>query len=137
MFFHVTSAAGANRNGYGVLLAFDCEGRRRGTFSSDGRIIDPRGLAVDEREGLLSSNSGADRVLALDPDGKVIRDTGPIAALNPGGGNFGPDGPVLRRTTIMAFPAALDAAGEHALPPGVVLFPRGFAFGHDGQLFLA
>jgi hypothetical protein len=141
MFFLVTSAVGANGNGYGALLAFDRDGGRRGTFSGDGRIIDPRGLAVDEREELLFPNSGADRVLALDPDGKVTEDTGPIVALNPGGGNFGPDGQHFVRLrnarTIMAFPAAIDTAGEHAVPPDVVLFPRGFAFGHDGRLFLA
>jgi hypothetical protein len=28
----VTSAAGANRNGYGALLAFDLDGRTLGTF---------------------------------------------------------------------------------------------------------
>jgi hypothetical protein len=37
----------------------------------------------------------------------------------------------------MAFSIALDETGEHLLPPGIVPFPRGFAFGHDGQLFLA
>jgi len=37
----------------------------------------------------------------------------------------------------MAFSTTLDATGEHLLPPGIVPFPRGFAFGHDGQLFLA
>ncbi|MGC2783807.1 MAG: hypothetical protein WA397_08225, partial [Roseiarcus sp.] len=40
---------------------------------------------------LLFLNS-ADRVLALDQAGKVVRDTGVIAGLNPGGGTFGPDG---------------------------------------------
>src|ERR1700685_4412833 len=39
--------------------------------------------------------------------------------------------------TIMAFSTRLDAAGEYSLPPGIVPFPRGFAFGRDGQLFLA
>lgn len=72
---------------------------------------------------------------------KVIRDTGPIEGLNPGGGNFGPDGRYyvgLRGVrTIMAFPTGLDAAGQHVLPPGIVPFPRGFAFGHDSRLFLA
>jgi hypothetical protein len=38
---------------------------------------------------------------------------------------------------MMAFPLGLDAAGEHVLPPGIVPFPRGFAFGRDGRLFLA
>ena len=88
----VTSAAGANGNGYGTLLAFELNGRPLGAFSDDSRIADPRGLAVDRDEGLLFLNSGTDRVLALDPNGNVVRDSGPIEGLNPGGGNFGPDG---------------------------------------------
>ncbi len=55
------------------------------------RKLDPRGLAVDRKQGLLFLNSGADRVLALDRNGNVVRDTGPIEDLNPGGGNFGRD----------------------------------------------
>jgi hypothetical protein len=39
--------------------------------------------------------------------------------------------------TIIAFSVALDATGEYVFPPGIVPFPRGFAFGHDGRLFLA
>jgi len=78
--------------------------------------------------------------LAISPDGRVVRDTGRIEGLNPGGGNFGPGGRYfvgLRSThTIMAFSTILDA-GEHLFPPGIVPFPRGFAFGHHGQLFLA
>lgn len=136
----VTSAAGANGDGYGALLAFR-DGRPLGIFSEDGRIADPRGLAVDHDDGLLYLNSGADRVLALGRDGKVVRDSGPIEGLNPGGGNFGRDGRYyvgLRSArTIMAFSAALDAAGQPVLPPGIVPFPRGFAFGRDGRLFLA
>jgi hypothetical protein len=88
----VTSAAGANGNGYGALLAFDLDGRPLGFFSNDSRIADPRGLAVDAKERLLFLNSGADRVLALDPNGRNVRDTGSIEGLNPGGGNIGPDG---------------------------------------------
>jgi hypothetical protein len=141
MLLLVTSAAGADGNGYGALLAFDRDGRPLGAFSTDGRIADPRGLAVDREAGLLLLNGSADRILALDRDGTVVRDTGPIDGLNPGGGNFGPDGRYyvgLRSArTIMAFPAGLDASGEHILPPGVVPFPRGFAFGRDGRLFLA
>src|SRR3984885_5215105 len=137
----VTSASGASGNGFGALLAFESDGRLRGTFIDDGRIADPRGLAVDSKEDLLFLNSGADRVLAISSDGRVVRDTGRIEGLNPGGGNFGPDGRYfvgLRSTrTIMAFSTTLDAAGEHLLPAGIVPFPRGFAFGHDGQLFLA
>src|SRR5271169_5822703 len=141
MFILVTSAAGVNGNGFGALLAFEPIGLQRGIFVVDDRIADPRGLAVDSKEDLLFLNSGADRVLAISSDGRVVRDTGRIEGLNPGGGNFGPDGRYfvgLRSThTVMAFSTTLDAAGEHLFPPGIVPFPRGFAFGHDGQLFLA
>jgi DNA-binding beta-propeller fold protein YncE len=137
----VTSAAGANGNGYGTLLAFDLNGRPLGAFSDDSRISDPRGLAVHQDEGLLFLNSGANRVLALDSHGRVVRESGPIEGLNPGGGNFGPDGRyyvgVRSARTIMAFSIRLGPTGENVLPPGIVPFPRGFAFGHDGRLFLA
>ena len=137
----VTSASGANGNGYGALLAFAGDGKPLGTFSDDARIVDPRGLAVDPTEELLFLNSGANRVLALDRNGKVIRDTGAIDGLNPGGGNFGPDGRYyvgLRSTrTVMALSTDLEAPDEPVVAPGIVPFPRGFAFGHDGRLFLA
>ncbi|HTB00579.1 MAG TPA: hypothetical protein VK804_08890 [Bradyrhizobium sp.] len=137
----VTSASGANGKGYGALLAFDHAGGLLGTFSNDSRIVDPRGLAVDPEGALLFLNSGADRVLALDQQGQVVRDTGTVEGLNPGGGTFGPDGRYyvgLRSTrTIMAFTAALDAPGEPVLSPDIVPFPRGFGFGRDGRLFLA
>jgi DNA-binding beta-propeller fold protein YncE len=137
----VTSASGANGDGFGALLAFDGSGQPLGKFSSDARIADPRGLATESVTGLLFLNSGADRILALDSHGEIVRDTGPIKGLNPGGGIFGPDRRYyvgLRTTrTIMAFAGDLDEAGEHILPPGIVPFPRGFAFGQDGRLFLA
>jgi hypothetical protein len=137
----VTSASGASGNGFGALLAFDLGGRSRGTFIDDVRVTDPRGLAVDRNENLLFLNSGADRVLAISAQGRVVRDTGWIEGLNPGGANFGPDGRYfvgLRGTrTIIAFATTLDVPAEQLLPPGVVPFPRGFAFGHDGRLFLA
>jgi len=137
----VTSAAGINGDGYGALLSFDRDSRPLGPFSTDCRIADPRGLGVDRKQGLLFLNSGADRVLALDRNANVVRDTGPIEGLNPGGGNFGPDGRYyvgLRNArSIMAFPVELGGAGEHVLPARVVPFPRGFAFGLDGRLFLA
>ena len=137
----VTSASGASGNGFGALLAFESDGSLRGTFIDDDRIADPRGLAVHPKENLLFLNSGADRVLAISVDGRVVRDTGRIEGLNPGGGNFGPDGRYFvglrSKRTIIAFSTSLDAPGEHLLPPGVVPFPRGFAFGHDGRLFLA
>jgi hypothetical protein len=137
----VTSASGTNGNGFGALLAFELDGRFRGTVIEDDRIADPRGLAVEPKENLLFLNSGADRVLAISSDGRVVRDTGRIEGLNPGGGNFGPDDRYfvgLRSTrTIIALSTSLDAALEHVLPPGIVPFPRGFALGRDGRLFLA
>ena len=137
----VTSASGANGNGFGALLAFELDGSLRGTFIHDDRIADPRGLAVDPKENLLFLNSGADRVLAISSQGLIVRDTGRIEGLNPGGGNFGPDGRYfvgLRSArTIIALSTSLDVAVEDVLPLRVVPFPRGFAFGHDGRLFLA
>jgi hypothetical protein len=137
----VTSAAGNNGNGFGTLLAFDLGGENLGPLSDDSRIADPRGMAVNSGEGLLFLNSGTNRILAIDQAGRVIRDTGPIEGLNPGGGNFGPDGRYcvgLRSArTIAAFSVGLDAPGEYILPAGIVPFPRGFAFGSDGRLFLA
>jgi DNA-binding beta-propeller fold protein YncE len=137
----VTSASGANGDGYGALLAFGLDGQPLGSFSNDDRIVDPRGLAVEAEEGLLFLNSGADRVLALDRTGSVVRDTGRLEGLNPGGGMFGPDGRYyvgLRSArTLMAFAVALDGAGAYVLPAAVVPFPRGFGFGRDGRLFLA
>jgi hypothetical protein len=91
----------------------------RSAFSAMTTASLTRVLTVDWNEGLLFLNSGADRVLALDRDGKVVRDTGSIEGLNPGGGNFGPDGRFylgLRSArTIMALAIGLDAPGEHVL----------------------
>lgn len=110
-------------------------------FSNDSRIADPRGLAVNQSEGLLFLNSGSDRVLALNSDGVVVRDTGQIKALNPGGGIVGPDGRYYvgsrSERTVMVFSSQLDAVGQLFLPAAIVPFPRGFAFGRDGRLFLA
>ena len=137
----VTSASGVNGNGFGTLLAFGLDGQLRGTFIDDERIVDPRGLAADPKENLLFLNSGADRVLAISPEELIVRDTGRIEGLNPGGGTFGPDGRYyigLRTArTIIALLTSLDANAQQVLPPKVVPFPRGFAFGHDGRLFLA
>jgi hypothetical protein len=135
----VTSASGANGAGYGKLLAFDKSGQELGPFSADARIVDPRGVGV--KGSLLYLNSGSNRILALDGKGRVVGDSGPIAGLNPGGGNFGPDGRYhvgsRAARTIIAFAPTLDRLGEPVLPCAVVPFPRGFAFGHDGTLFLA
>jgi len=135
----VTSASGANGSGYGKLLAFDADGEALGPFSDEVRIVDPRGLGSDG--SLLFVNSGSDRILALDDNGRVVRETGVIPWLKPGGGNFGPDGRyhvgMRAARTIMAFAPTLDGAAEAVLPSSVVPFPRGFAFGPDGTLFLA
>jgi hypothetical protein len=127
----VTSAAGANGNGHDALLALGSSGKLLGRFSEDVRIADPRGMAVDDDSGLLFLNSGDNRILALDGNGNIVRDTGPIGGLNPGGGTFGPDRRYYvgsRGTrTILAFGRRLRTAGENFLAPNIVPFPRGFA----------
>ena len=137
----VTSAENANGGGYGAILSFDTEGELIGPLTRDPRIIDPRGLSLDSSGVLVYLNSGADRVLALDHLGDVVRDSGRIPGLDPGGGTFGPDGRYYvgtrHRRTILAMPAALDREPEAILPDGVVPFPRGFGFGPDGRLYLA
>lgn len=137
----VTSASAANGDGYGAILSFDLHGRLLEAFSEDPRVVDPRGMALDQANALIYVNSGDDRVLALDHTGQVIRDSGRIAGLDPGGGTFGPDGRYCvgarRLRTILAMPADLDGAPEQLLPDGVVPFPRGFGFGADGRLYLA
>jgi DNA-binding beta-propeller fold protein YncE len=135
----VTSAFDSDAAGYGELLAFNENGQLLGPFTADTRVSDPRGLGVDD--GLLFLNSGSDRILALDNKGRVVRDSGLIPGLNPGGGNFGPDGRYYvgsrSARTIVAFAPNLARPGEPLLPPAVVPFPRGFAFRQDGTLFLA
>jgi DNA-binding beta-propeller fold protein YncE len=137
----VTSAGGANGNGYGAILGFGPEGEFTGPFGSDLRITDPRGLSVDPSGALIYVNSGGDRVLALDLHGHVVRDSGPIPGLDPGGAEFGPDGryymTMRRQRTIGVMPAALDRVGELLLPEGIVPFPRGFGFGRGGRIYLS
>src|SRR5215469_3347812 len=89
MVLPVTSGLGVNGSGYGKLLAFDGDGKLLGPFSEDVRIVDPRGVGLHGT--LLFLNSGSDRILALDNNGRVMRETGVIPGLNPGGGNFGPE----------------------------------------------
>src|SRR5579864_3606301 len=137
----VTSASGANGNGYGAILGFGPTGEFTGPFSSDPRIADPRGMSLDPSGALVYLNSGDDRILALDLHGYVVRDSGRIRGLDPGGGEFGPDGrycvTMRRQRAILAMPTALDGEGEFLLPEGIVPFPRGFGFGHQGRLYLA
>ena len=137
----VSSAKGTNGAGHGAILTFDLVGNALGTFCDDSRVADPRGLCVDPSGDLLYANNGNDRVLAIDRQGQVQHESGPIDALDPGGGIFGPDGRYYvgsrRLRTIMAIPARLDGPATAYLPPEVVPFPRGFAFTPDGRVFLA
>jgi DNA-binding beta-propeller fold protein YncE len=137
----VTSAGRANGGSYDALLGFDATGELTGPFSDDPRIVDPRGLVLDPAGSLIYLNSGDDRVLALDQRGAVVRDSGRIAGLNPGGGTFGPDGRYYissrGRRTILGMTATLDASVEPLLPDDIVPFPRGFGFAPDGRLYLA
>ena len=92
--------------------------------------------------GALIYLNSADRMLALDRSGRVVRDSGPMADLDPGGAVFGPDGrfyvTMRRRRTILGISAKLDGhAGTPPTEEGIVPFPRGFAFGRDGSLYLA
>jgi hypothetical protein len=138
--FLVTSAGSANGGGHDAVLAFDAEGKFVGPFSDDSRIVDPRGLCIDRTGTLIYLNS-VDRMLALDRSGRVVRDSGPMADLDPGGAVFGPDGrfyvTMRRRRTILGISATLDGHAEPLLPEGIVPFPRGFGFGRDGSLYLA
>jgi hypothetical protein len=137
----VTSASGANGDGFGSLLSFSIDGKPNGRFSADSRITDPRGLSVSSDRRLLYVNSGSDRILAVNAAGSVIRDTGNIPGLNAGGGNLAPDGKYLvgmrSARTIAAFSADLSGAPQHVLPAGVIPFPRGFASVDDGTIYLA
>jgi hypothetical protein len=137
----VTSAGSTNGGGYGAVLSFDSDGKLIGPFSRDPRITDPRGLSLDPSRALIYVNSGDDRVLALDQCSNIVHDSGRIAALDPGGGTFGPDGRyyvgMRRARTILAMPAVLDGDREPLLPEGIVPFPRGFGFASDGRLYLA
>lgn len=137
----VTSASGANGDGYGTLLSFSAGGELAGPFSDDRRITDPRGMSLSPAGDLVYVTSGDDRVLALDKNGNVTLDSGRIEGLDGGGGTFAPDGryclTLRRRGTILALSSRLDTDGEPLLPYGAVPFPRGFGFGDDGQLYLS
>jgi len=137
----VTSASGANGDGYGAVLSFSDDGELVGPFSDDDRISDPRGLCRQPTGDLVYLNSGSDRVLALDQEGSVVLDSGRIDGLDPGGGIFGPDGRfyvgLRRRRTVLALTPRLDEQGVTLFPDGVVPFPRGFGFGLGGEFYLS
>jgi len=137
----VTSASGANGDGYGALLGFSADGQPAGPFSNDPRITDPRGLSLSPAGDLVYVTSGDDRVVALNQNGTVVLDSGRTQGLDPGGGTFAPDlrycVTLRRRGTILALPPGLDSEGEPLLPDRSVPFPRGFGFGADGELYLS
>jgi DNA-binding beta-propeller fold protein YncE len=137
----VTSASGANGDGFGAILGFTQQGVTEGPFSLDPRVVDPRGLCLDPAGELVYVNSGDDRVLALDRQGDVVLDSGRIEGLDPGGAKFAPDGrycvTLRRHGTVAAFPASLDGGGLPLLPDGAVPYPRGFGFSPDGTLYLS
>jgi DNA-binding beta-propeller fold protein YncE len=82
----VTSASGANGDGYGTLLCFSADGALTGPFSDDRRIADPRGLSLSPAGDLVYVTSGDDQVLALDQNGHVVLDSGRAEGLDAGGG---------------------------------------------------
>jgi DNA-binding beta-propeller fold protein YncE len=137
----VTSASGANGDGFGTLLCFSAGGKFAGPFCDDPRIIDPRGMSLSPAGDLVYVTSGDDRVLALDKDGNVTLDSGRKEGLDAGGGTFAPDGrycvTLRRRGTVLALPPRLDSEGEPLLADGAVPFPRGFGFGDGSQLYLS
>ncbi len=57
---------------------FSDDGKPLGPFTRESRIAEPRGLAVNRKDGLLFINSATDRVLAIDRNGVVVHDSGPI-----------------------------------------------------------
>ena len=137
----VTSASGANGDGYGAVLSFTTEGELRGQFSDDVRIGDPRGVVLHPTSELVYLCSGPDRVLALNQGGAVVLDSGRIEGLDPGGAIVGPDGRLYvtlrRRGTVLALGESLDDQGTTLLPDKVVPFPRGIAFGLDDRFYLS
>lgn len=62
----VTSAPGAHEDGYGQFLAFSMDSEALGAFSTDGRIVDPRGLRASADRQLLYVNIDDVRIVAQD-----------------------------------------------------------------------
>jgi DNA-binding beta-propeller fold protein YncE len=137
----VTSASGANGDGYGTVLSFSGSGELAGPFSDDPRLTDPRGMSLSPPGDLVYVTSGDDRIVALGKNGNVVLDSGRRHGLDGGGGTFAPDGryclTLRRRGTILALPPQLDADGELLVPDRAVPFPRGFGFGDDRQIYLS
>jgi len=71
-------------------------GELAGPFSQDRRITDPRGLSLSLAGDRVYVNSGDERVLAVDTNGKVVLDSGRNGTLNLGRGHSG-GRPLLRQ----------------------------------------
>jgi hypothetical protein len=121
----VTSASGANGNGYGAILGFGPEGEFTGPFSSDPRITDPRGLSLDPSGALVYLNSADDRMLALAPNGNIM-----VASEWP----FGAADAV---SSVREYDPASGQLVRVLAPERSVGFrrPRGLRFGPDGRLY--
>ena len=136
----VTSANGANGDGYGAILGFSADGSLIGPFSRDRRITDPRGISHDQSGELVYVNSGDDRVLALDRRRSCSR-LGEDRRPRPRRSSVRSGRPLLRQATATPDdpcpPASAQPHREAILPDGIVPFTRGFGFGPDGDLYLA
>ena len=68
----------------GALFSFSADGELAGPFSQHRRITDPRGLSLSPAGDLAYVNSGDERVLTLDANGRVVLDSGRTGGLDPG-----------------------------------------------------
>jgi DNA-binding beta-propeller fold protein YncE len=132
----VTSARLPNGGGHGALLAFDIQRQTVSAFINDPRITDPRGLAVRRDDGLLFVNGGPHRIVAINLENTVVRDSGILDGFDIGGANFDNDGcycfTMRNLGTIGRVSANLEMAPAFCLPLRSVHFPRGFAYTPHG-----
>lgn len=136
----VTSARLPNGGRHSALLAFDIQRQSVSAFIKDPRITDPRGLAVRRDVGLLFVNGGPHRIVAINLQNTVVRDSGSLDGFDIGGANFDNDGDycftVRNLGTIGRVSSNLETAPTLCLPQHSVHFPRGFAFTPRG-IYLA
>jgi hypothetical protein len=119
----VTSASGANGDGYGAILRFTADGVMTGPFSRDRRISDPRGLSLGPSGELVYVNSGDDRVLALDGN-IVVSSEWPYGSPNATASVREYDPSTGRLVRVFAADPAVGFAR-----------PRGLRFGSGGRLY--
>ncbi len=148
-----SAAASASRGGNGAPLRFDGEtGAYLGRYGADAGLTDPRDILLelpDPRtivtDGLPEDATvlvvGGDTVVRLDArTGRFQETVSELAGLNAGGLVMGPDGDLYAgaRTarTIVRFDGRTGASLGNFVPAGVMMFPRGFVFGADGNLYL-